>query len=299
MTAVDALSALVRGASFLGLFLLIGAGVFRFVLAPAKRPDAANRAARRWVWAGAGLVAVCGFLDLYLTLRAVVGPVGGSLLVDYAGASRHGRATVLRAGSALGVAAWTSAALAPTGLGRGQRRVRSGAGTLLWALGSLAVLAGFSTVAHAAAAPGWAPVPADLLHLIAATVWGGAVVATAFLPIWTHGDPNIVLAAMGRVSRLGLAAVILLFATGVYSASLHLHSPEALTGSRYGGALVAKVSLVLATLALAALQRWRFLPRLKRFGATRPLRLALRVEALLLLGVLALTAVLTTSPLPH
>lgn len=110
------------------------------------------------------------------------------------------------------------------------------------------------------------------------------------------------LGVLGRVSRIGLWSVLLLVATGVYASALHIERPEVLVTTRYGWSLLGKVALVGLTLALAALNRWHFLPRLRRGNSatlTHRFGAVLLAEAGLLLAIFAVTGVLTTSPLPH
>lgn len=267
---------------------MIGAGLMRHAVA---REAAAilRRPLRIAAVAGAVLVLALSALDLALTLRGTLGFLATDLLLDYAQSSFHGRATILRALLAVALAALAF-------LARGRW---TGAG---WLAGSVALLYTFSAISHNASMPGRLPVAADLVHLSAAVGWAGAVLGAAFLPIWSGGTnvPAAQLdAIMARVSRIGLAGVLVLFATGVYSAQLHVGEPSALVATRYGWALVAKLSLVAVIVGIAALNRWRFLPALRRDGASPGLVHALRVEALLLLAVLGATGLLTTSPMPH
>jgi copper transport protein len=146
---------------------------------------------------------------------------------------------------------------------------------------------------------GWLAENVDIDHRVAAVDWKSAVQAGAFLPVWGLEQRDGLERAMARVSAIGLTAVIVLFATGIYSAQLHVGEPESIATTRYGWALVTKVALVLVILGIAALNRWRFLPTLRRDGPSLQFRRALRIEALLLLAVIGATGWLTTSPLPH
>lgn len=123
---------------------------------------------------------------------------------------------------------------------------------------------------------------------------------TALSPAWHDparlDDLNRVVA---RVSSIGLFSVLLLAGTGVYASTMHLHAPAQLVTSPYGRALSLKVVLVVVILSIAALNRWWFVPALRRGHAQKRFGRILKVEALLLVGVLAATGVLTTSPLPH
>lgn len=134
---------------------------------------------------------------------------------------------------------------------------------------------------------------------MAATLWGGAVFYSALLPAWGRGEASAELVrVLDRVSSLGLACTLLLTMTGVYASLLHLARPAELTGTPYGLALTLKLALVGTILLIAGLNRWWLLPALRR-GHSRGLGQALRLEALLLVGVFAATGLLTTRPLPH
>ena len=311
----------------LGAVLLVGAGTVRWILLPESLPPDVQGRVRAAAWLGVGLVAAFGLLDLHATLRNVLGAVRFETLRDYALSSRHGTSTLLRLVPALVMVGATvlpakgpvrtldgTARAVPSaagGAGDGgtdarKRRsattgVRAGAraGVTVWGTATVLFLYGVSRVSHASAVPGWAHVPADLLHLTSATAWSGAVLAVAFLPLWTPERKHLLVRATKRVSGIGIVALLVLAATGTYAALLHVGAPSALTTTRYGVALLAKVGLVGMVIGIAAVHRLHFVPSLERTGGRFPFRRLLRLEAILLLIVLAATALLTTSPMPH
>ena len=75
-----------------------------------------------------------------------------------------------------------------------------------------------------------------------------------------------------------------------------LGSPLALLESGYGQVLGAKLALVAALMALAALNRWRLVPQLaaEQPGARRRLAGSILAECLLAFAIVAATAVATT-----
>lgn len=83
-----------------------------------------------------------------------------------------------------------------------------------------------------------------------------------------------------------------------------LGSPRALTSTPYGWLLLAKSGVVAVVLAVAVTNRWVLIPRVieapsgQESTAWRRLTTAVRVEALLLVGVLAVTGVLVTTQPP-
>lgn len=86
---------------------------------------------------------------------------------------------------------------------------------------------------------------------------------------WVAGLRDALVPIRENASRM---TVVRLFATGIYSAQLHVGEPEAIATTRYGWALVTKVALVLVILGIAALNRWRFLPSLRRDGPSLEFR---------------------------
>ena len=147
-------------------------------------------------------------------------------------------------------------------------------------------------ISHGAVMGGWLPLVSDLVHFAAAGAWAGAVFALVLAPLWDEG-------ALRGLSRMGLLAVIVLAATGTLSALVHAGEPERFLASSYASALLVKLAIVVATVGLAAANRFVFLPRFVAGQGGRSLRAALRLETVLLLGVLVATGWLTTTAVPH
>ncbi|MGV9900132.1 copper resistance CopC/CopD family protein, partial [Streptomyces tendae] len=93
----------------------------------------------------------------------------------------------------------------------------------------------------------------SVLHLLAAAVWLGGLVA--LLTTLRASRPAPDAATVARFSRTAFTAVTVLVVTGVYQSWRGLGSWEALTGSTYGRLLLAKVVLVAVLLAVAAVSR--------------------------------------------
>jgi putative copper resistance protein D len=162
---------------------------------------------------------------------------------------------------------------------------------------------------HAAAVePGTAlAIAVDTLHLVAAGVWAGALPPIAALMAAASEErgadvrPHAVLGAH-RFSRLALIAVLGLLASGIWSTSSHVGSVAGLVGTAYGRLLLVKLALVPAILALAAVNRWRWLPALagEATAVGRPalqrLRRTMSIEAALTLVLLGIVAALSTTP---
>ncbi|EIZ78050.1 copper resistance d domain protein [Novosphingobium sp. Rr 2-17] len=178
--------------------------------------------------------------------------------------------------------------------------------TGLWVAGSdrlgSAVAAGGIAVAslawsgHAAAGEGAlsaVQLGGDMLHLLAASAWIGALVlfvAMLFAPVARPVDPARAVAALARFSRIGSALVAILIATGLAN-TLFLASPRQwpiMASTLYGRLLIAKLLLFAMMLGLAALNRFRFVPSfaLARLRTSVAIELALGFAVLLCVGLL-------------
>lgn len=132
----------------------------------------------------------------------------------------------------------------------------------------------------------------DVVHLAAAALWLGALIA--FLASLAGGNdrPGLVERLSG-FARTGTFVVVALALTG--SANALLIGREGWSpASSWSLLLTAKVTLFLAMLGLAAINRWRLTPALAAGvpGAEQRLRRSLALETGCALGIVALVAVL-------
>jgi putative copper export protein len=148
-------------------------------------------------------------------------------------------------------------------------------------------------------------ITADMLHLIAAGAWIGALPALAMVLIAAKSElPSVGIAARvaQRFSVFGTISVTLLVVTGTINGIYLVRSMSALFDTEYGRLLLAKLALVAAMLALAALNRWSLSPRLVR-GEPIALVALVRNTALEIVagvGVIAVVGVLgITVPAMH
>jgi putative copper export protein len=132
----------------------------------------------------------------------------------------------------------------------------------------------------------------DWVHLVAASAWFGGLVQLASL-----GTPSP--DALRRMRRLATAAMLVLVASGIYSALFHVRSVQALTGSAYGRTLSAKVLLAVAILVLGAVNHFRLVPRAIAGEPGASLDRAVRAELAFGAAVLGASALLGTLPMPH
>jgi len=130
-------------------------------------------------------------------------------------------------------------------------------GTLAWA-------------GHAAAGTGVAGgvhLASDILHLIAAAAWVGALIPLALLlraAMADHHHANLAIArvAVLRFSTLGITSVGTLVGSGLVNTWVLAGSIPALIGTDYGRLLLAKIGLFLVMLLFAAVNRLWLTPRL-------------------------------------
>ena len=138
---------------------------------------------------------------------------------------------------------------------------------------SFGVLLTQSLVSHAAASDGpfWATL-FDVLHLLAAAIWIGALIHIGLaMPRWLDelkGGARTVFAAESfrRFSMVAVASVTVLIASGVLSAFVQFTSWDELWSTNYGWALIAKLAAMLPLLAVAASNAFVFQPRVVAAG---------------------------------
>jgi copper transport protein len=150
--------------------------------------------------------------------------------------------------------------------------------------------------------------PADVLHVLAASVWvGGVACLLLALPAATRElerpeRSRLLLATLTRFSPLALAAVIAIAVTGVVQAYIDVRSLDGLLHTTYGILILAKTALLLALIGLGWVNRERAIPAFRRIVASeRPpgqtgalARRTLRGELALMLCVFGLTAALVS-----
>lgn len=251
------------------------------------------RAARGGPIAAIALV-LCNFASLWLQAAAMSGaPIvqaGGALWLV---------ATGTHAGIGWSVALAGSVLLLLASAGGG---ALSGTRIGMALVAALIVAAGKSAIGHAADAGAFSLAEAvQTLHLLATAAWGGIVIAGAFvLPaLDTSLARAYLIRTVARMSRAASIAVAFVVLTGVFNAWRGIGGSAAvLTASAWGHALIVKMLLVAAALALGALNRWSALPRLSRSASTMDAHTVInvmRVEALMMAGVFVAAAVLSHS----
>jgi putative copper resistance protein D len=150
-------------------------------------------------------------------------------------------------------------------------------GTLAWT-GHAAATIGVAGTFH---------LPSDVLHLIAAAAWVGALIPLAVVlhaarseyAARSEADDASVAVACNAVSRFGVLGVFsvgTLLSTGLVNSWVLTGSVSALLGSDYGRLLLAKVALFLIMLTVATVNRLRFAPCLVNGSSPHVTKNALR-----------------------
>jgi copper transport protein len=190
-----------------------------------------------------------------------------------------------------------AAALAALWLDRPERPRRSVAA--LFALGG-ALLAGGAAGHAAQTAPRSLSVVLDWLHLASASLWLGGLLG--LLVLWRSLPAARRTAGLAvcvpRFSSAALVSVLVLIGSGTGAALVHVPTVSSLWQTSYGEALLVKIGLLAAALALAAVNLLRTKPALQapevHEAAARLLRRLVGGEALLVAAALLAAAVLSS-----
>jgi copper transport protein len=267
-----------RSLLYAGLFVVVaaaGIGLGAFGGRPRSLPVVA---------VGGAVLALAGALGLLVTEQRAVGVPMSDLLASSTGRPLVWLVIAVLVADALAVIAAAKEAWRPA----------------LWVAGTAAAAAMWvrASGGHAAAAD--PPLPQELLqtaHMVAAGLWIGGLVLLVLLLRETRGADAPV-REVRRFSTVALGAVAVVVASGLARSFEELGGPlwTVDLGTTYGRALVGKVALSVALIAMGALNRRRSIPRL---GAdARPLRRVVGTETVVALGVVLLTANLTSAAPP-
>jgi copper resistance protein D len=132
---------------------------------------------------------------------------------------------------------------------------------------------------------------ADVVHLLAAATWLGAL--AAFLAAALGKGEGGIAQQLAAFARTGSVIVALLLLTGVVN-TLAIAGWPMPFGGQWGWLLALKLALFGGMLGLAAINRWKITPALESgaAGATRHLQRSLALEFALGLGVVAVVGML-------
>lgn len=303
-------SAATRWLEYMAMLAVIGAVVFRMVVLPRAGQALAGAlpgdgqleladSVRRLAQNALVLLVITSVARLYGEARAVLGP---DRPVD-AAALRTILDTGWGTGWLLGAAGIVVAAIGFIIV----KRARSETGWSVAALGALAIGIAPALTGHASAtAPVALALSADVLHVLAACAWLGALLALLFaaLPLVRGGrsmqglaSGTLVAGLVRSFHPLALTCAAIVVATGLVSAWLRLPTVASLWSSTYGRVLLVKLLFVAIVVVLGALNWKRMLPRLGDERGARRITRTASTELAIAALVLAVTAVLaSTSP---
>lgn len=234
-------------------------------------------------------LSVAGFLLLVARMAGTgVGDLDQSLVLDLLTGSALGWAAIVRLAALTGVVGLLASprpnpiwVLAPATIAVGTLAWSGHAASSEGALGSLRLLG-------------------DVVHLLAASVWLGALILFLVMLLTRQEQPDTA-TALERFSVIGSVLVAVLLATGIGNL-LFLVAPSqwaVLLNETYGRLLLGKLALFGAMLGLAATNRFLLVPRLRiprasssGRGGLRHLRLSIFVELVIGIIVLLVVAIL-------
>jgi copper transport protein len=178
----------------------------------------------------------------------------------------------------------------------------AGVGVVL-AAGATLIVPGASGHAAQTAPRGWSLL-FDWAHLASGSLWIGGLLG--LLVLWRSLPAASRVAGLAvvvpRFSNVALVSVATLIASGTLAALLHMPTIASMWQTSYGQAILVKIGLLLAALALASVNLLRTKPHLARpgarDGAARLLRRLVTGEALLVAGAVFAAAVLSSLPSP-
>ena len=308
----------IRWLQFIAMLLAIGAVVFRqLVLRVLRREqapdspmlDGAEARAARIGHIAVGILAVTLLLRLLAQSYAMHGAAGAwnvRLSAQMIAHTMWGKGWLLQlvglAVAGVGFQVADRARRARAVVGHSTMHRRTGWG--IAAIGVVILAFSPAFAGHAASAPSFRTlaVLADALHIMAASGWLGSLtlVLTAGVPAamaLADGERGPMVAALiNAFSPVALASAAVVTITGVFAAWLHVGHVPNLWDTRYGVTLLVKLG-ILGVVALTGFYNWRFVqPTLGTDAATVHLRRSARVEVIVAILVLLVTAVLVATP---
>lgn len=290
----------IKALHYLGLALLLGGPMFWHFIRQEDEKRPGPSSPWGWVLLAAGLVLFVGtgYFDAVRAARDLWGELLPGDMRYFLTESRYG-VIVLRKSALAALVALASLLRLPGRFGK----------AVLAALG-LGVVYHVAATSHSAA-DGWLGLLFDMLHLVGLSVWGGGLVhfAVSRWParqadaVVAEADRRELAAAAGRFSLVGAMAIGVIVGSGAYMSWRLIYGVIAVTGTPYGLSLLRKLLFLAALLAIAAVNHFYFVPRLRKGDAAallvRRFRGAVWAEVALLLGILAFTGMMTTNSPPR
>jgi copper transport protein len=279
-----------RGIGYAATFIAGGGAIFLAVVHDGRSDRRGLGKVVLWA-AIVGAIAVVVQLPISAALATGLGlgsithtGVLGQVLADGVGAQT---VTVL-----LGLAVATTAVLWKT---------RTTATRVAAVVGGGAAAIGFAFAGHTTVTePRWLVYSADMVHVLAASVWvGGLVLLFLFLRRQRaeSGDAVHAGGVVARFSRLAGFAIVAIGIAGGILAYEEIRALSALTSTTYGKLVLVKVGVVAVIVAVAAYNRYQLVPALQRAeargrNAWSHLTSTVRIEVIGVIVVLGITGVL-------
>jgi copper transport protein len=292
---------IVRWLAFAGLALLGGAWLLLTVW-PEGRDDVR---ARRLVWGGWLATAVAALAELLVQGPYVagigLGDITNGTLLDATLHTTYGTAHSIRLLLLGALGAVLGAQL--------RDPLRSRLAEVAGALG-IGVMLTYAASGHAESQdPRWLTMTSYSAHLGAMAVWLGGL-AYLLVAVLPRREPDEQRRVLPVFSRTAMTCVIVIAISGTYQAWLGIGTIDAITSTRYGQLVLVKAGLFVAILGLASLSRTvvqRRYVRTVAYAMTDPpvevtppaltrMRRSVLAEAVVAVGVLAVTAVLVAEP---
>lgn len=306
MTVADFVTIGIRFALYVNLMLLFGLPLFGHYALKGAEKISNNvlplRALAGWLSASAIGISL-------LSIVAMTASIAGVSLFEVDRASLNMMISETPMGHAWQARIVALCVTLYVAIAMGERKTPTWLGLI--SLGSAAALASLAWTGHGAAGEGIAgtrQLTADIVHLLAAGAWLGALVALGLLllrPIDGMSQDHLQLTrrTLNGFSVAGTLIVALVVFSGLVNSWI-LVGPEhlfSMASTLYGQLLIAKLALFAAMLVLAAVNRFRLTPAFDRaikddetFGAIHVLRQSLILETSAAVAILGLVAWLGT-----
>ncbi len=259
-----------RWVMFLSVMVAIGLFAFRFAIArplPRRATGAGLRAVSIafLIASVVGVVAIPVYLDFATasdSLRSVF-DVGALVPLFRVTAFGRGYVDMLACFALFSTAGWVSLWLDRPG--REHRSVAEIIALVGAAIAAAAVLVIPGASGHAAqTSPRGLSLPFDWLHLISGSLWLGGLVG--LLVLWFSLPTPVRVAGLSivvpRFSAVALLSVLVLLGTGTGATIIHMPAVNALWQTGYGVAILIKIGILLAAMAVASGNLLRTKPQL-------------------------------------
>lgn len=240
-----------------------------------------------WVMTGALAAAMLLFIQVGAINQRGLAGMFEPVLLDILWQAPTGQALQFKLlGFALFLLAWSSRQYLQVSVNASLLLSRGLVGLAL-----LALAASFAFYGHTLS-QGLAARLAVSAHVLAVLLWAGSL--PPLLQATRTGKLEDTVLLLRRFGQLAWAKVGIMLLTGSYLLYQLFASWNELLYSAYGRVFIGKLLLVFVLLGFAALNKFRLVDQLERGATARQLRRSIIAEAVLVSGILVLTAVLTT-----